>query len=297
MRKKSLMNKSKFRSPTVSLFHVALLVLFPLTAIPPRAAAQTAEELVAKVLAARGGVDKIKAIRRQRVSGTISFGPGAEGPFSVEFQRPLKMHMEITVNGQTIIRVYDGQSGWVINPFAPNKDVQAMEPDELRNITDEADFDGPLLEYQSKGNHVALAGKDDVAGKQAHKLQLTSKNGDLRTYFFDATTFLLIKWEGQRTIENQRVPIETFFSDYREVGGLKFAFEIDSDSPGSAQQQKITIAKIELDPQIDEKRFAKPVAPTSAAPTAQAPQLPMLPPSPAEDAAPAPRASSASQRR
>ena len=144
-----------------------------------------------------------------------------------------------------------------------------MEADDLRTIGDEADFDGPLLDYQSKGHHVELLGKVEVDGKQAYKLQLTNKNGDVRAYFFDASTFLLIKWEGKRIIENQEIPVETFFSDYRDVNGLKFAFEIDSDSPGSAQQQKITIDKIEIDPQIDEARFAKPVlvAPTAAEPS------------------------------
>jgi hypothetical protein len=247
---------------------LALFGLLSFVMLAPRAAAQTADDLVAKVLAARGGVDKIKAIQRQRVSGKISFGPSAEGPFVVEFERPGKMHMEITIAGQTVIRVYDGKSaGWVVNPFAPNKDVQPMEADDLRNITDEADFDGPLLDYQNKGNHLELAGKDEVGGKAVIKLKLTNKNGDERTYFFDASTYLLAKWEGKRKTENQEIPVETFFSDYRDVQGVKFAFEIDSDSPGSEQKQRITIDKVEIDPQMDEGHFAKPVA---AAPSAAA---------------------------
>ena len=264
------MNNSSFPVLRPGIFCVALLALLQFVATTPRVAAQTVDEIVAKVLAARGGADKIKATRRERVTGKISFGPGAEGPFSVDFARPLKMHMEISVNGQTVVRVYDGKSsGWVINPFAPNKDVQPMTAEDLRTISDEADFDGPLLDYRSKGHHIELVGKDEVDGKQAYKLQLTNKNGDVRTYFFDVSTFLLIKWEGKRTIENQEIPVETFFSDYRDVNGLKFAFEIDSDSPGSAQQQKITIEKIEIDPQIDEARFAKPVptAPAAADPS------------------------------
>jgi len=238
--------------------------------MPPRAAAQTVDEVVAKVLAARGGVEKIRAIRRERVSGKISVPPDAEGPFVVEFARPLKMHMEITINGQTIVRVYDGKSaGWVINPFAPDKDVQPMDADDLRTISDEADFDGPLLDYQSKGNHLELRGKEELDGKPVYKLQLTNKNGDVRTYSFDAATFLLIKWEGRRTVANKQIPVETYFSDYREVNGVKFAFEIDSDLPGSAQQQKLTFDKIEIDPQIDDGRFAKP-APAPPPPSAEA---------------------------
>ncbi|MGA2418688.1 MAG: hypothetical protein ABSG69_01280 [Candidatus Acidiferrum sp.] len=256
--------------PRFGTLGVAFLALLGLASLTPRCAAQTPDEIVAKVLAARGGAEKIKAIRSQRITGKISFGPDAEGPFSVEFVRPSKMHMEITINGQIIIRVYDGKSGWVLNPFSPNKDVQPMDADELLHISDEADFDGPLLDYQSKGNQIELLGKDELDGKQVFKLRLTTKIGDARTYFFDASTFLLMKWEGQRTTEGHEIPIETFFSDYREVNGLKFAFEIDSDSPGSAQQQKITIENIAIDAKIDNARFAKPSA--SADPATVPPQ-------------------------
>jgi outer membrane lipoprotein-sorting protein len=275
LRNESIMNRSSFPFWRARVISIALLALPSFAALTSLAAAQTVDEIVAKVLAARGGADKIKAIHAERVSGKISFGPEFEGPFSVEFVRPLKMHMEINLKGRSVVRVYDGKSaGWVINPFAENNGVQPMDAADLRNIADEADFDGPLLDYQSKGNHLELQGKDEVAGKQAYKLQLTNKNSDVRTYYFDASTFLLIKWEGKLSEGDRAIPVETFFSDYREVHGVKFAFEIDSDSPGSPQQKKITIDKIEIDPKIDESRFAKPAAPASPEPAADAPPAP-----------------------
>ena len=41
---------------------------------PSRSAAQTAEELVAKNIAAKGGIDKIKAIKSLRTSGKFQQG-------------------------------------------------------------------------------------------------------------------------------------------------------------------------------------------------------------------------------
>jgi len=267
--------KIALRVLAISCF--AIFCAFPATSFAPVSSAQTADEIVAKVITARGGLEKIRAIRTQKVHGTISFGPGAEGPFSVEFERPGKMHMEMSVADKQIVRVYDGKSaGWVINPFSPNKDVQPMAADELRGISDESDFDGPLVDYQSKGNHLELAGKDAVEGHQVYKLKLTNKNGDVRTYFFDAETYLLRKWEGQRQAEDQVIAVETFFRDYREQDGLQFAFEIDSDSPGLEQKQKITIDKIELNLAVDEASFRQPVAP---APLTDAPATTSTPPS------------------
>ena len=239
--------------------------------LPVLASAQTADEIVNKVLAARGGVARIKAVHSQRISGTINFGPGADGPFLVELERPGKMHIEVTVQGQTLVRSYDGKAtGWILNPFTENKTVQPMSAEDISNISDESDFDGPLVDYKQKGNLIALVGKEDVDGKPAYRLKLTNKKGDMRNYFFDADTFRLIKWEGTRKVGDRDVPWESVFHDYREVDGLQFAFEIDSDAPGTGQAQKIIADKIEVNPEIDESHFGKPAAP--AAPPADPPE-------------------------
>jgi outer membrane lipoprotein-sorting protein len=249
--------------------------------LPAIAAAQTADEIVTKALAARGGVDKIKAVHAQRISGTIEFAPGATGPFIVELERPGKMHIEVTVQGQTLIRSYDGKStGWIINPFAPNKGVEPMSAEDISNIADESDFDGPLVDYKAKGNQIELAGKEDIEGKPAYRLKLTSKKGEARSYLFDAETFNLVRWEGTRKVGDKEVPWESLFRDYRDVNGLRFAFEIDSDAPGTEQSQKIMADKIELNPQIDESHFGKPPAPAAAPqePANTAPSTPKNPP-------------------
>jgi outer membrane lipoprotein-sorting protein len=255
-------------------FTVTLSFALTFACVAISASAQSADEIVSKALTARGGLEKIKAVQSQRISGTISFGPGAEGPFVVELKRPLKMHMEITIQGQTITRVYNGKGeGWVINPFGENKEVQSMSTEDIKNIADESDFDGPLVDYKEKGHQIELIGKEQVqiAGKEqaetkpAWRLKLMRKGGDVRYYLFDADTFTLLKWEGKRKAEDKEYTVESFFRDYRDINGLKFAFEIDSDSPGSEQQQKILIEKLELDPKFEEARFAKPSAPPASA--------------------------------
>ena len=243
--------------------------------LPLHASAQTADEIVTKVLAARGGVSRIKAVHSQRISGTINFGPGADGPFLVELERPGKMHIEVTVQGQTLVRTYDGKStGWILNPFTENKSVQPMSAEDISSISDESDFDGPLVDYRQKGNLIALVGKEDVDGQPAYRLKLTNKKGEMRSYLFDAASFRLVKWEGTRKIGDKDVPWESVFHDYREVDGLQFAFEIDSSAPGTGQGQKIIADKIEVNPKIDESHFGKPEAPAAANPAAPAAETP-----------------------
>lgn len=259
-----------------------LLLTWSILPAAAGAAAQTADEIVAKVLAARGGVERIKAVRSQRITGTINFGGGAEGPFLVELQRPGKMHIEVSIQGQTLVRSFDGKStGWILNPFGEKKGVQPMSAEDLSNIADESDFDGPLVDYKAKGNQVVLAGKEDVDGRPAYRLKLTSAKGEVRSYLFDAESFHLLRWEGTRKVGDKDVPWESMFRDYREVDGLLFAFEIDSDAPGTEQSQKIIASKIEVDPKIDEARFGKPAsppAPQAGEPEATAPGSSSAPP-------------------
>src|SRR5947199_3711603 len=107
------------------------------------------------------------------------------------------MHMQLTIQNQTMIRVSDGQSGWANNPFIGKMNPEPMSEEELKNITEESDFDGPLVDYRSKGNEVQFLGEDTVKDNDAWRLKLTTKNGDVRFYLFDADSFLLLKWEGK----------------------------------------------------------------------------------------------------
>jgi outer membrane lipoprotein-sorting protein len=249
-------------------FYITLLCF-----LPPMASGQTADDIVKKALEARGGIDKIRAVQSERVTGHLSSSQGIEGAFVLELKRPHKMHTEIIVEGQTVVRVYDGKSaGWMINPFAEKKEAQPMTAEDLKGIPDESDMDGPLVDYKSKGYQIELAGKEDLDGKPVYRLKLTNTNGDVRFYLIDASTFLTSKWEGVRKIGDKEIPWGSSFSDYRDVQGLKYPFKIEQGSPGTEIKQTLTAEKIEIDPPIDESRFTKPADPAAPPAPANPPQ-------------------------
>ncbi len=237
-------------------FLVAVFLCFlPLRSSSP----QTLDEIIKKALDARGGIDKIKAVQAERIIGRVSFSQGIEGTLVLELQRPHKLYSEITVEGQKVLRAYDGKStGWSVNPFTENKGIVEMSSDELKEMPDESDLDGPLVDYKNKGQ-VELVGKEDLNGKPVYRLKITSKTGEVRSYLIDASTFLTTKWEGTRKVGNEPLPWESVLSDYRDVQGLKFPFKIDQGSPGTEYTQTLTIDKVEINPKIDESHFSKPV--------------------------------------
>jgi outer membrane lipoprotein-sorting protein len=245
-----------------SRMKIKIFVITLLCFLPRIASAQTADEIIKKTIEARGGADKIRAVQSERITGHVSAPQGIEGTFVVELKRPNRMHTEISIEGQKVIRVYDGKSaGWVINPFMENKGVQPMSEEDLKGIADESDMDGPLVDYKSKGHQIELVGKEDLDGKPVYRLKLTTKSGDVRSYFIDAATFLTTKWVGIRKIGGNDLPWESSLSDYRDVQGLKYPFQIQQGSPGTDFMQSLATEKIEINPPLEDSRFAKPAAP------------------------------------
>lgn len=232
------------------------LAVAVLIAVP--ASAQTVDELIAKNVQAKGGLQKLKAVQTARMTGMMTVGPGMEAPFVIEFKRPNQMRLDFTLQGMTGTQAYDGKSGWMLMPFSGRKDPEPMPPEALKQFEEQADLDGPLVDYQAKGNKVELAGKEKIEGSDAYKLKVTLKNGDIRYIYLDADQYLEIKVEGKTTVRGTEIENTTSIGDYKEVGGLMFPHAMESAQKGSTQSQKITIQKIELNVPIDDARFKMP---------------------------------------
>jgi outer membrane lipoprotein-sorting protein len=234
---------------------VPVVFLAALTA--PPAPAQTVDEIISKHIEARGGREKLGAVKSIRMTGTMTMG-GTEVPFVLEMKRPNMMRLDMTVQGTVGTQVFDGSSGWVVMPFAGITDPDPMPDDVVAEAQAQADFDGPLVDYAAKGHKVHLGGKEAVEGKDAYKIEVTLKSGTTRRIYIDAATFMEVKSEGARTIGGETVENETFASDYRKVDGLMFPFVMQTGLKGSSDREKMTVEKIEVNVPIDDARFKAP---------------------------------------
>ncbi len=234
---------------------VALLVSFAAIG-----AAQSVEDIVAKTIAAQGGADKIKAIQTMRMSGTMTLGPTMEAPVTIEAKRPRKLRVDFDIQGTTNSQGYDGETGWSFYPVQGMKVAQAATPEELKNLDEQADMDGPLVDYKAKGNTIELAGKEAVQGADAYKLKITLKAGEVRYVYIDAQTFLPVKSEAKRMIGGAERLSSTVVSDYKPVAGVMTPHSIETTVEGVPLSQKVVIQKIEVNIPIDDSRFKMPVA-------------------------------------
>jgi hypothetical protein len=243
---------------------VAAAVGLAAGAIPGVAIAQTADAIVARVVVARGGASRLRALHSLRLTGRVTFGPTASGPLLVEQRRPDTIREELTLQDKTIVRGYDGHAGWTIDPFGSPPGLRALTGDDLKNIAAEAAFE-PLVTPLGAGDHVELVGRDTVAGAPVYKLRVTlARTGYGDYYYVDSASALPVKWEGTRPINGAPVVFQSYYRDYILVDGLRFPRVIDSGSPGSTNRQQLTFDHIEVNPTESDSRFAMP--PAGAAP-------------------------------
>lgn len=237
------------------------LYLLPLgLACPLVVWGQTAEGLVAKNLAARGGIENIRAIRTLRMTGRLQQG-GMMARITRLTSAPNLYRQEFTIQGMTEIQSYDGTKGWQISPFAGRRDPELIGEDGLRGLVEDADFYGPLVDYQKKDNRLEFLGRDIVDGDEAYRLKVTLANGDILYYFLDPDTYLEIRIEKMEFIRGSVNESVTNLGSYKKVAGVYFPFsmEVGSKSQDPSDYVRITIDRMEANVPADVQQFQMPV--------------------------------------
>jgi len=224
--------------------------------------AQSVDSLVAKYIQASGGLAKIQALQSLRRTGRFTGGGGFEAVVVQENKRPSSVREEFSIQGMTGINAYDGRDGWKIEPWNGKRDPEALGEEETHSILDDADFDGPLVNYQAKGNRVEFQGVEQIEGSDAYKLKVTRPNGDVSFYYLDTEYYVPIRIDTQRMIRGAPQEYETSLGDYKQVAGvyLPFAYESGPKGSSSTDRSKITYDKIEANVSLENARFTRPGA-------------------------------------
>jgi hypothetical protein len=225
--------------------------------VTPKAASAepTAEELVARNTEAKGGLAKIKAITSIRMTGRFQ-----QGDFSAivgqEAKAPNLLRETFTIQNMTQIQAYDGSVGWQISPFQGRKDPELLGEDDVRDLVEQADFYGPLIDYRQKGHTIEYAGRIVVDGDEVYRLKVTLKNGDIFYYDLDPDTYLEIRIETQQFIRGSVRERVSEVGSYKLVNGVYYPFSIETGPKRNpSARAKITYEKIEANVDINDASF------------------------------------------
>jgi len=235
----------------------ALVVGMALVSAAPAAAqTPTADELVAKYLAARGGMDKLQAVNTARIAGTVST-QGMDLELTVTSKRPNKMRQEVTVQGQKMIQAFDGTTVWGINPMMGSPTPQVMEGPQADLIRTQSLFDGPLVGYKDRGDTLEVVGPATVEGAKAWNLKLTRKDGKSMNILLDAETGLERQWTTTMDQGGMTMEVQTIMSDYQTVSGLQVARSMKT-LMGGQQVASLTFTSVEFNVPVDDAEFVMP---------------------------------------
>jgi hypothetical protein len=238
----------------------AVVVLLAVCCFGAVSSSQTADELIAKNIQARGGMEKMKAIKTIRLTGKFEAGGGFTASVGQENERPNLVRETFTLQGMTQVQAYDGASGWQIQPFGGKKDPELMGEDDVRDLLLDADFDGPLVDYKEKGSTAEYLGHDVVDGDDALRLKITLKNGDIIYSYLDPDTFIEIRREIQQFIRGSQRDRVVGFGSYKPVAGVMFPFSVSQGSKSHPDDQTFTVQKIEVNVPIDPADFMLPAS-------------------------------------
>jgi len=230
------------------------------------AAAQTADEIIEKHLAALGGRAALNNLKSRSVKGTITLStPGGDltGPIEVLNEVPNKSRtfIQLDLSSLGLGKVvqdqrFDGTSGYVIDTMQGNRDITGDQLEVMKN----AQFPSPLLNYKEMGATVELAGKEKVGERDAYVLIGKPKTGPAVRYYIDAETYLPVKTVIKVMVPQLGTELEqtTETSDFKDVDAVKVPFRITTTT--SIQTVVVTVNQVEHNKPIDRSLFSKPDA-------------------------------------
>jgi hypothetical protein len=241
------------------------------TAPSPKATATSlsAEQIVARNVAARGGLEAWRKVGTMVWVGHIQSAdaPVPSMQFTLEQQRPNRTRLEINTLGQKSVRVFDGAHGWKAragqNGGAP--DAQPYTAEELKFARGGQGIDGPLIDSGAKGNVVTLGGVEEIEGHKAYRLEVQLPVRERDSLWIDAKTFLDMRCDrvvdGPGPAGLPRKVVSLMYRDYKTFDGLKMPSVIETSGDAHRVAHRIVIERVAVNPPLDPWAFVNPATP------------------------------------
>jgi hypothetical protein len=231
--------------------------------VPPAVAGgETATAILDKYIAAIGGAQRLNTLTSFIATGTsLGYGGfGGDGEFTIYAKAPNQRTTFITFKDHPdrgdSVWAFDGKNGWIKTPRGLLNDYELIGG-ELDGARLEAQLAFPGQIKQSLTNW--RTGLRRVIGKKDYLIvQGSGPRGLLATFYFDPQTYLLTRLVRYAPSPVGRAPIQIDYSDYRDVGGIKFPFEYQFSWLDGRYSAKIKDVKTNV--AIDAAKFGRPTS-------------------------------------
>ena len=191
---------------------------FP-TPVPERPTLPTRDEVIAKYAAAVGKVDE-KALASMTLTGTREAPDGKTAPFTIQV---IPRNLRIDSADRVTVLTPDG--AW----SKDDKGVRAV-PRQVEHLSQLNDAFRFIMPKDIAANARVIR-KEKIGDRDVFVVQTPATETAPRQRFsFDAQSGLLLRRVSYMASPIADVPLQTDYSDYREIGGMKLPFTIRVDS-------------------------------------------------------------------
>ena len=238
------------------------LIALAITASPLVAQDPSADDIVARHVQARGGLERLRALRTVVYrSGTYREGTfTSSGRAFMAMARPYYKVVGDPDDAEGSFREgYDGSAWeWYRSPGFVVRTVGAANAAIRHNL----DPEGPLVNYRAKGSTVERLADDSVDGRRAYALRLTLRDGTRDVVLIDAATFLISASRKSAPVHAFGAPVssEERYGDYRAVDGILFAFRAtETEIATGREMNSMQWGAIEVNRELPPEWFSPPV--------------------------------------
>jgi hypothetical protein len=219
----------------------------------PPAALPSVDEILAKYEKAVGGKAAFEKFTSRVSKAVFDTGMGEPGTTEIYQKAPNKM---VSITDMPNFGVFrSGANGKVAWLDTPQTGVQELTGDAGAATKRGAEFNQEvrLKEIYPK---MVVTGKESLNGHDMYVIKATPAEGAPELLSFDADSGLLVRTQTQIEGPQGTIDIDTKLSDYREVDGVKLAFEIRQDRSDFSFTLKLTEVKHNVP--IDDAKFDMP---------------------------------------
>jgi CubicO group peptidase (beta-lactamase class C family) len=198
---------------------------------------------------------RLHALGIVRMSGTVQRTTSQDkGTFELLSVGQDHYRLKVNLNGPQSEQVEAGNRAWIRSvASSPFEELpEAMAKSSLRNGWMFASGD-----WRSEFQQARVLKRVELDGKSAFMAHAVPTEGHQRLVYFDAESALTLGYDQVQYVTGLgSIGTEVRFSDYREIGGVRFPFKITTQFPtpvlGTVTYQ---VEKIETDLKLDEDPF------------------------------------------
>jgi hypothetical protein len=230
--------------------------------IPAAPDQPSADPILDKYIQALGGAQRLATLTSFVATGTSVGYEGLGGGGEVQIfakapdQRTTFIQFKDHPDRGDSIRTFNGRTGWIKTPRALLKEYE-MTGSELDGARLDAQLSFPgQIKKVLTNLHAGFP--DNVGGHDVQVVQGNGPKGLLATLYFDKTSGLLVRLVRYSRSPIGRVPTQVDYSDYRDVGGIKFPFQYTFSWLDGKDAFKL--ADVKTNVPIDAAKFERPSA-------------------------------------